>query len=154
MANGWRGGPRRPTDIPLDKEKHANLGEGHGAHDQGGREAETREKVAWQVDPGMRVRLEISARRVRVDPAKKKRSYIRRLERVMRECDKLISNPEGYKEIQVKAMDVLIRAIKVCYGIVVDVVIEQLEEDITGLTARYRELAEAGGRDRQVEEGI
>jgi len=72
----------------------------------------------------------------------------------MRECDKLISNPEGYKEIQVKAMDVLIRAIKVCYGIVVDVVIEQLEEDITGLTARYRELAEAGGRDRQVEEVI
>jgi len=71
----------------------------------------------------------------------------------MRLCDRLASNPEGYEEIQVKAMAVLVRAIQVCYGIVVDVAVEQLEEDVERLTARYRELAEAGGPDREDPEG-
>jgi len=153
VAREGRGGRRRPEGVPLDKEEHAAPGEGHGAHAQGGGEAEDGGAVEWPVDVAEHVRLEITARRVRIDPAKKKRSYIRRLERVMRLCDRLASNPEGYEEIQVKAMAVLVRAIQVCYGIVVDVAVEQLEEDVERLTARYRELAEAGGPDREDPEG-
>jgi len=78
----------------------------------------------WQ-----RIRLSITARRVRIEPDKKRRSYIRRLERVMRQCDKIINDPEGYEELQVKAMAVLIRAVKVCYDIVTDVEVEMIEAE-------------------------
>jgi len=88
---------------------------------------------------GQRVRLSITARRVRIDPLKKRRSYIRRLERVMRECDRIISDPGGYEEIQVQAMAILIRAIKVCYELVTDEQVEALEEEFEALKRRVVE---------------
>jgi len=47
----------------------------------------------------------------------------------MRQCDKIINDPEGYEELQVKAMAVLIRAVKVCYDIVTDVEVEMIEAE-------------------------
>ena len=95
-------------------------------------------------DRRQRVRLSITARRVRIDPRKKRRSYIGRLERLMRECDQIISNPEGYEEIQVQAMAILIRAIKVCYGLVTDDQVETLEEEFEKLKRRIAEKIQAG----------
>jgi hypothetical protein len=69
---------------------------------------------------GLRVWLGITPRRVRIDPRKKRADYIRRLERLMRECDRVISDPQGYEELQVKAMAILIRAIQVCYVLITD----------------------------------
>jgi len=77
---------------------------------------------------GQRVRLSITARRVRIEPSKKRRSYIRRLERVMKTCDAIVADPETPEDVKVKALAVLIRAVKVCYEIVTDVEVEQIEE--------------------------
>ena len=95
-------------------------------------------------DAGQRVRLSITARRVRIDPRKKSRSYIDRLERLMQECDGIIADPEGYEEIQVQAMAILIRAIKVCYGLVTDEQVETLEEEFGKLKRRIAEKIRAG----------
>ena len=59
----------------------------------------------------------------------------------------MIMNPEGVEETQVKAMSVLIRAIKVCYGLVVDVEVEELEREVEELEEKERELAEKRGED-------
>jgi len=86
-----------------------------------------------------RVRLSITARRVRIDPVERRRRYIGRLERLMQECDGIISDPEGYEEIQVKAMAILIRAVVVCYGLVTDEQVEELEEEFAALKRRVAE---------------
>lgn len=59
----------------------------------------------------------------------------------------MISDPAGVEEIQVKAMSVLIRAIKVCYGLVVDVEVESLEREVEELEEEERGLAEKRGED-------
>ncbi|MBN2336724.1 hypothetical protein JXL21_14295 [Candidatus Bathyarchaeota archaeon] len=59
----------------------------------------------------------------------------------------MISDPEGYEEIQVKAMSVLIRAIKVCYGLVLDIEVENLEREVEELEKEERELAQNRGED-------
>ena len=65
-----------------------------------------------KTDGTQRIRVSFTARRVRIDPRKKREEYIHRLERVMSECDMIVSDPEGYEDLQVKAMAVLIRAIQ------------------------------------------
>lgn len=62
----------------------------------------------------------------------------------MRECDSIISDPEGYEEIQVQAMAILIRAIKVCYGLVTDDQVETLEEEFEKLKRRIADKIQAG----------
>jgi hypothetical protein len=69
-------------------------------------------------------------------------SYIQRLEGLMQECDTIISDPEGFEEIQVKAMSILIRAVKVCYGLVTDEQVETLEEELAKIKRRIRERAQ------------
>jgi len=59
----------------------------------------------------------------------------------------MISDPEGVEEVQVKAMSVLIRAIKACYGMVVDVEVENLEREVTELEKEERQLAGKRGED-------
>jgi len=111
VAGGGYRGAHHADDAEQDKERLAGPRRGHDAPVQGREEAAEAQEVAGTDDGGHRVRLSITARRVRIDPAKKRRSYIRRLERVMRECDSIISDPQGYEEIQVQAMAILIRAI-------------------------------------------
>ncbi|MFH2111205.1 MAG: hypothetical protein ABIJ47_08110 [Candidatus Bathyarchaeota archaeon] len=79
----------------------------------------------------------ISCRRVRVDPAERRLSYIGRLEDVMRVCDRVAADPGGFEEVQMRALDVLIRAVRVCYGLVVDV--EELEAEVAALERLERE---------------
>ena len=59
----------------------------------------------------------------------------------------MISDPEGVEEVQVKAMSVLIRAIKACYGMVVDGGVENLEREVTELEKEERQLAGKRGED-------
>ena len=91
-----------------------------------------------------RVRLSITARRVRIDPRKKRASYIRRLEKVMRECDRIIADPESHDEIQVKALAILIRAVQVCYDMITDVEVEMLEKQVEEVKRLLAERSRPG----------
>lgn len=62
----------------------------------------------------------------------------------MRECDAIIGDPGGFEEIQVRAMAILIRAIRVCYGLVADEQVETLEEELERLKKRIAERDRAG----------
>jgi hypothetical protein len=101
---------------------------------------------------GVRVRLEITARRVRIDPAEKRESYVRRLEELMRRCDGIISDPEEVENVQARAMEVLIKAVRVCYRMVGDAEVEELEQEVEELKAREAEAAE-GRVDYRIEGG-
>jgi hypothetical protein len=144
VARGGCGTPDHADDAEQDQKRMARAGGGHGSDVQGHKEAPEATKVARKSYRGQRVRLSITARRVRIDPRKKRRSYIRRLERLMRECDRIISNPEGYEELQVKAMAILIRSIVVCYDLVTDEQVEALEEEFEALKRRIAEKNRAG----------
>ncbi|MDH5201240.1 MAG: hypothetical protein OEW93_10160 [Candidatus Bathyarchaeota archaeon] len=61
----------------------------------------------------------------------------------MQECDRIISDPEGFEEIQVKAMSILIRSVNVCYSLVTDEQVEDLEEELEALKRRVAERGRA-----------
>jgi len=60
----------------------------------------------------------------------------------MAECDLIVSDPEGHEDLQVKALMVLIRAVKVCYELVTDEQVETLEEELEAIKRRIRERDE------------
>ena len=147
MAEDQRREPDNKKHLLYDQEKRVSIESRPETHAGSHKGAQEEEAMARQGDGVERVRLQISTRRVRIDPAKKRENYIARLEKVVGQCDKMISDPEGVEEIQVKAMSVLIRAIKVCYGLVVDVEVEHLEQEVEELEEEERELAEKRGED-------
>ena len=51
----------------------------------------------------------------------------------MRECDTVMTNPNGFEEMQLKAMGTLIKAVGVCYRLVTDMEVEELEQEIKGI---------------------
>ena len=139
MAGDWRRVRGDLEGAELDKEEVANASGGHDPpvrDDQGNAEAATMER---EDDERLRVWVGITPRRVRIDPRKKRSDYIRRLERLMQECDKIISDPQGYEELQVKAMAILIRTIQVCYILISDEQVEALEEEFEALKRRIAE---------------
>jgi hypothetical protein len=62
----------------------------------------------------------------------------------MQKCDHVIADPEGYEELQVKAMAVLIRAVKVCYDIVTDVEVELMEVEAAEIRRALEERRRRG----------
>ena len=144
VARGERGGSDHADDAEQDQEGVAGARGGHRPDVQGHKEAPEAPKVAGKGYGGQRVRLSITARRVRIDPRKKRAEYIWRLERLMRECDRIIADPEGYEELQVKSMAILIRSIVVCYDLVTDQQVEALEEEFEALKRRIAERDRAG----------
>jgi hypothetical protein len=147
MARGGRGDRGNLEGVPLDQIE-PDIGErGRGAHAMGDQGSQAPASVARKKYRTERVRLQITARRVRIDPRKKRASYIRRLERVMRACDKVIADPASHEELQVKAMSVLIRAITVCYDMVTDVEVEMLEREAEEIKRLFEEGAREGEED-------
>ena len=92
------------------------------------------------------VRAAFTLRRVRVDPGRKRVEFVGRLEALMGELDGVISDPGGYGDLQVRAMNTLIGAIRMCYRIVVDV--ERLEVELEGLKEEKGGSGRAGIPDR------
>ena len=141
MARGGRRDRGDAEGLHLDEGVHAGAPEGSGAHARGGGGAPEEGAVGGEGYEGFRVRLDITARRVRIDPAEKRGSYVRRLEELMRRCDGIITDPEGVENIQMRAMEVLIRAVTVCYRMVGDAEVEELEREVEALKAREAEAA-------------
>ena len=140
-----REGDRRPSeDSELDKAGVAGAGGRHDAAVQGSEDDDEATKMEGVRNMGQRIRLSITPRRVRIDAREKRISYIQRLEDLMQECDTIISDPGGFEEIQVKAMAILIRAIRVCYVLVTDEQVEELEEELEKLKRRIAEKIRAG----------
>ena len=144
MDRDCGGEPGDQERYELDKAGVAGAGGRHDAAVQGREDDDEATEVARVRDKRQRVRISLTPRRVRIDPRKKRRLYIKRLERLMQECDQIISDPEGFEEIQVKAMSILIRAIKVCYVLVTDEQVETLEEELEKLKRRIAEKIRAG----------
>lgn len=63
----------------------------------------------------------------------------------MRQLDKIIADPGGIEDIQVKAMALLIRCVDICYGIVRDVEVEQLEREYEKIKEENRRAREDQG---------
>jgi len=91
-----------------------------------------------------KVRLAITARRVRIDPESKRREYIHRLERLMEQLDEVLSDPESVGEIQLKAMGIIIKAISACYAMVRDIDVENLESEVEEIKGLLAKRAHAG----------
>ena len=100
--------------------------------------------MGGEVYRGQSVRLRITARRIRIEPDKKRRSYIRRLEGVMRTCDTIVADPETPEDVRVKALAVIIRAVKVCYNIVTDVEVEMIEAEAAEIRRALEERRRRG----------
>ena len=91
-----RGGkPGDQEHSELDKAGLAGPGGRHDAAVQGCEDDDEAAKVEGVHDTGQRVRLSLTPRRVFIDQIEKRRSYIWRLERLMAECDRIISDPSS-----------------------------------------------------------
>jgi len=91
------------------------------------------------------IRFKVTARRVRIDPEEKRRRYIDRLERLIEQLDGMISSPRVPRKLKLRAMEVLIKTIGTCYGIVSDVEVEMLEDELKELKEEDRRAeAETG----------
>ena len=101
-----------------------------------------------------RVRFFITARRVRIDPAEKRAEYIDRLERLVEQLDGMISSRGVRQKVRLRAMDVLIRTIGTCYGIVSDIEVEELEVELETLKEENRRVKEARGELGYEVEGL
>ena len=82
---------------------------------------------------------------MRIDPRRKRAEYVERLEALMGELDGIISDPSGYGDLQVRAMNTIIGAVRMCYRIVVDVDVKRLEDELEGLKEENRMRKEARG---------
>ncbi len=130
MVGERRGKPGGAEPVQQDEEKRPGDQTGPVIDASCDREAAVREAMEGPFVSTDRVRFSLSTRRARIDPSKKRARFVRRLEKIMRQCDRIVENPEGAEEIQVKAMGMLIRAIQVCYVIVIDIEVEELEREV------------------------
>ena len=106
--------------------------------------------MAGAVNGGYRAWVGFSCRRARVDPGRKREELIGRLEAVMEVCDRVADEPGGFEEVQLRALDIIVRAVRACYGMVADVEVDGLEGQVEELKAREAELR--GGPGYSVEE--
>ena len=84
--------------------------------------------------------LTIRLRRVRIEPEAKREEYIRRLERLIAYCENVIEREDIPEEIRLRAIDVIVRIIRMSYVMVRDIDIENVEAAIELLKQRLEEL--------------
>ncbi|MBD3206232.1 hypothetical protein GF319_07805 [Candidatus Bathyarchaeota archaeon] len=81
----------------------------------------------------------ITIRKVNIKPQKKRKEYIQRLEHIIGLCEDALMDPEAVEAIQLKAADVIIRAIRMGYTIVREVDIENLERHTKEIQRSFEE---------------
>ncbi|MBL7167237.1 hypothetical protein ISS40_01060 [Candidatus Bathyarchaeota archaeon] len=147
---GDRGGGRHDPDAVRRGEEEPERAEGGPKPNAGGGPgAEEQGPVHGEVHAAETVVVNITARRVRIDPEAKRAQYLNRLELLIQELDAIIADPEGYEDIQLDAMDTLIKAVRLCYTIVRDVDVELLESELEELKEKSRET-QAGRGTREI----
>jgi len=143
---GDRGGGRHDPDAVRPGEEEPERAPGGPKPDAGGGPgAEEAGPVRGAVHASETVVVNITARRVRIDPEAKRAQYLNRLELLIQELDGIIADPEGYEDIQLDAMETLIKTVRLCYTIVRDVDVELLENELEKIKEKRREEQEGRG---------
>ena len=141
---GVGGGVRGDEEgLRSGEEESGQADGGRGAAGGGVREAPGGGADGGSGEAAGRVRASFTLRRVRIDPAGKRAEYIVRMECLMAGLDAIIADPSGVEDIQVRAMNSLVSAVRMCYRMVVDV--ERLEVELERLKEENRRAAEARG---------
>jgi len=99
-------------------------------------------QVEGQAETAARLQVFITARRVRIDPEEKRREYIERLERLIEGLDKLANNRRVERKTRLRAVEVMVKVINTCYGIVRDIEVEMLEREFEELETEAEGEAE------------
>jgi len=149
MAGDRRGGQHNPDAVRPGEEEPQRPHRGPDADVPGGQGAQQEGKVRGEVHAAEKVVVNLTARRVRINPQAKRAQYLNRLELLIQELDGIIADPEGFEDIQLQAMDTLIKAVRLCYTIVRDVDVELLENELEKIKERSRE-AQTGRGDEEL----
>ncbi len=142
MACDGRGGRRDKEPVHRDKKESAEAEGRHGAAAQGPQEAE--EAGPLEPEVSTRLRFYVTARRVRIDPEAKRVCYIERLEKFIDKLDRMASNTRVPRKTRLRAVEIMVKTISMCYSIVSDVEVEQLEAELKELEEEDRGEAETG----------
>jgi len=154
VAGDGRRGQDPEEPVHIDEEVPAGAEGRYAPHHRGKEEAQGGGAVEGEAAGPARVRFFITARRVRIDPAEKRAEYIGRLERLVEQLDGMISGRGVKGKVKLRAMEVLIRTIGTCYGIVSDVEVEELEVELETLKEENRRVKEARGELGYEVEGL
>ena len=147
MAEGWGGVEGCSEGAEWGEGEPFGVTGGSGVDAEGESGAEEAEAVEGQGEAIQCIRYRLSTRRVEITPSMMRNAYIRRLEALMAECDRMLVSPDGRDEVRVKVMGVLIRAIKTGYGMAVDVEVEELEREVRELEEAERTLKAEPGEE-------
>jgi len=140
VAGDGRGGRLAAGPIRQDAAPHSEADGGHedASEDEGGSQS-----VGTLAEKAAKVRVTITARRVRIDPEERRSKYIKRLEQLIEQLDAIISSSRTSQKLRLRAIDILRKTIDTCYGIVSDIEVEQLEREL-------EEAKEEEGGDREL----
>lgn len=144
MAQRRGGGPDSEEPVHKAEEVDADPDHGHEAHHRGLLGAEEEEQMGRTSERPENIRVNVTARRFRIDPQKKRREYVERLEELLKELDAIISSPSTPRKLKLRAVDTLVRVIRGCYEIVRDVEVEDLESELEKIKAEAEENQEEG----------
>ena len=103
-------------------------------------------------EASFRLSFTLRLRRVRIRPKAKREEYVARLERIIELCESVLNDVGSMKDVQLKAADVIIRAIRMSYVIVKEVDVENLERVTAEIKAKLAERDREGGRKAEGEE--
>jgi len=142
LAGDRRGDPGRAGPVHRHERRVPPAGQGHEAADQGAEAAADPVQVEGQAETAARLQVFITARRVRIDPEEKRREYIERLERLIEGLDKLANNRRVERKTRLRAVEVMVKVINTCYGIVRDIEVEMLEREFEELETEAEGEAE------------
>jgi hypothetical protein len=103
-------------------------------------------------EASVRLSFTLRLRRVRIRPKEKREEYVARLERIIELCESVLNSQGLMEDIQLKAADVIIRAIRMGYTIVREVDVENLERITAEIKAKLEERDRESSRKTEGEE--
>jgi hypothetical protein len=146
VGNRGRGRSDKDAVHPY-KEKHEPAHQGPLPIVEGGQGTQQTGPLRRKGRASKEIKVHLTARRVRIDPEAKRAKYLNRLEKLIHELDGIIIDPEGIEDIQLQAMNVLIKAVRLCYSIVRDIDVEVLEVELEEIKERNRRAREKRGEE-------
>jgi hypothetical protein len=145
MAGERRRERQNEEALHLDKEEYAATRQRSNSSVESNQRTQQTGSIFRKGETPQKVKPNLTARRVRIDPEAKRAKYLNRLEILIQELDGVIIDPEGIEHIQLQAMDVLIKAVRQCYHIVRDIDVEMLEVELEEIKESNRRAKEKRG---------